>query len=133
MGCHQTITSPGPSNSRQFAESIREKHKAAGWPQPDDFGPEVLYFFHERQSGRLFPVKQKLAVKLVGELVYHRGGHVEMSDQAIQIAADSVRAAWLFWYMQRSNLVQFHPDLREVTLSQTVGVACFGRGVCVPV
>ena len=90
-------------------ETIREKHKAAGLPQPEDFGPEVLYFFHERQSGRLFPVTQELAVKLVGELVHHRGGHVELSDQAFQMATDSVRGDWLFWYMQRGNLVQFHP------------------------
>ncbi len=41
------------------AETIREKHRAAGVPQPEDVVPEVLYFFHERQSGRLFPIEHQ--------------------------------------------------------------------------
>ena len=92
-----------------FVETIREKHKAAGVPQPEDVGPNVLYFFHERQSGGLSPVKNELAVKLVGELVHLRGGHAELSDHAFMMAVDSVRADWLFWYMRRGNLIQFHP------------------------
>jgi hypothetical protein len=110
MSSEVTIPSPWPSNSPRYSVNrFAETHKAAGVPQPEDVGLNVLYFFHEHPSGGLSPVKHELAVKLVGEVVHHRGGHAELSDQAFMIAVDSVKADWLFWYMRRGNLIQFHP------------------------